>query len=50
MPWDIDDATAVDTLDCDQTYDGMYYDMQGRRTPKPAKGLYILNGKKVMIR
>ena len=50
MAWDIDDATAVESLDCGQTDGGVYYDMQGRRTPKPAKGLYILNGKKVMIR
>ena len=27
-----------------------YYDLQGRRIAKPAKGLYILNGKKVFLK
>ena len=31
--------------------DGPYYDLQGRRVAKPAKsGIYILNGKKVIIK
>ncbi len=29
---------------------GAYYDLQGRRVAQPAKGLYIMNGKKVMIK
>ena len=29
---------------------GAYYDLQGRRVAQPTKGLYILNGKKVMIK
>ncbi len=28
----------------------IYYDLQGRRVAKPAKGLYIVNGKKVIIK
>ena len=28
----------------------VYYDMQGRRVAQPTKGLYIVNGKKVMIK
>ena len=29
---------------------GDFYDLQGRRIDKPAKGLYIVNGKKVVIK
>ena len=29
---------------------GMCYDLQGRRVQNPAKGLYIVNGKKVVIK
>ncbi len=28
----------------------IYYDLQGRRVAKPAKGLYIVNGKKVIVK
>ena len=28
----------------------VYYDLQGRRVAQPAKGLYIVNGKKVVIK
>ena len=27
-----------------------YYDLQGRRVAQPAKGLYIVNGKKMVIK
>ena len=27
-----------------------YYDLQGRRVAQPTKGLYIVNGKKVIIK
>ena len=29
---------------------GQYYDLQGRRVAQPTKGLYIVNGRKVVIR
>ena len=29
---------------------GEYYDLQGRRVAQPTKGLYIVNGKKVVIK
>lgn len=32
------------------TSDNIYYDLQGRRVLYPQKGLYIVNGKKVMVR
>lgn len=30
--------------------DGVYYSLQGTRVQNPSKGLYILNGKKVLIK
>ena len=30
--------------------DGLYYDLQGRRVAKPGRGLYIVNGTKVMVK
>ena len=29
---------------------GIYYDLQGRRIAQPQKGLYIVNGKKVVLK
>ncbi len=30
--------------------DGNYYDLSGRCVVKPTKGVYIVNGKKVLIK
>ena len=30
--------------------DGLYYDLNGRRVKNPTKGLYIVNGKKVLLK
>ena len=30
--------------------DGIYYDLSGRRVSKPTLGMYIINGRKVMVR
>lgn len=32
------------------TVNGEYYDLQGRRVAQPTKGLYIVNGKKVVVK
>ena len=40
----IDEAPAVM-----ERHDAAIYDLQGRRTQTPAKGLYIVNGKKVIL-
>ena len=29
---------------------GQWYDLQGRKVMKPTRGLYIVNGKKVVLR
>ena len=46
-----DDVTAVKGVSSvTAVTDNTYYDLQGRRVENPGKGLYILNGKKVVIR
>ena len=46
-----DEATGIDaTLMNSEKVDGVVYDLQGRRVAQPTKGLYIVNGKKVVIK
>lgn len=43
------DATGIsDIKTTDDSANGIYYDLQGRRVEKPTKGIYIVNGKKVV--
>ena len=30
--------------------DGYYYDLQGRRVQNPTRGIYIHNGKKIVVK
>lgn len=41
-------ATGVSEMKNAGTAEGVYYNLNGMRVEKPAKGLYILNGKKVI--
>ena len=44
-------ATAIKTVNTEVPFiEGAVYDLQGRRVAKPARGLYIVNGKKVMVK
>ena len=43
-------TTGIDGISENEKADGTYYDLQGRRIAQPAKGLYIVNGKKVFIK
>ena len=44
-------TTGIQTIDNGKlTNDNVYYDLQGRRVAQPTKGLYIVNGKKVIIK
>ena len=42
-------TTAVNIVKT-QMADGQYYNLAGQRVSNPTKGLYILNGKKVIIK
>ena len=44
-----DEATGIKTAES-VTERGVVYDLQGRRVAQPARGLYIENGKKVIIK
>ena len=45
------EATGIEMVSGDDEADAVYYDLQGRRVTKPTvKGVYIKNGKKVMVK
>lgn len=44
-----EEATGVNEMKA-QKVDGQFYDLQGRKVANPTKGLYIVNGKKVVIK
>ena len=47
----IDEVTAIrETEAGERNVDNQMYDLQGRRVSNPSKGLYIINGRKVVIR
>ena len=46
-----DDTTGIDEVSSKtEEVRSDYYDLQGRRVAQPTKGLYIVNGKKVIIK
>ena len=48
---DDNETTGIQTVaNSQQSAANSYYDLQGRRVAQPTKGLYIVNGKKVIIK
>ena len=45
-----DDATGISNVNINLNDNDNCYDLQGRKVNKPGKGLYIVNGKKVVIK
>ena len=46
-----DDATAISEAKSQQPMaNGLFFDLQGRKVAQPQKGLYIVNGKKVVMK
>lgn len=45
-------TTGIESIETSKnsTEDGVYYDLQGRRVENPTRGVYIVNGKKVVIK
>ena len=52
LGFDIDgETTAINNLTPSLSKgEGEYYDLQGRKVAQPTKGLYIVNGKKVIVK
>ena len=47
----LDETTSIDAIDNGQwIMDNAVYDLQGRRVENPTNGIYIVNGKKVIIK
>ena len=42
-------TTEIEEITVEKAENNNYYDLQGRRVEKPTKGLYIVNGKKVIF-
>ena len=47
--FDFSGTTAIESIESEQD-EAVYYDLSGRRVENPAKGIYIVNGKKVYIK
>ena len=46
-----DSATGVkEVIEVKEVNDGSFYDLSGRRVAKPTKGMYILKGRKVVVK
>lgn len=43
-------ATAINSTDCQLDNTTALYDLQGRRVARTSKGIYIVNGKKIVIK
>ena len=42
--------TGIDIIATDHNSDGIYYNLQGQPVNNPTTGIYIHNGKKVIVR
>jgi hypothetical protein len=45
-----DETTGIRSIENGEWGIDNYFDLQGRKIAKPAKGLYIKNGKKVVVK
>ena len=45
-----DNTTGIDDVKRESITDGRYYDLKGQQVENPTKGLYIKNGKKVVVK
>jgi hypothetical protein len=47
--FDFGGTTAIDPV-ITEVNDNIYYDLSGRRVENPTRGIYILNGKKILVK
>ena len=45
-----DESSNIDIAKVERFKDNKYYNLQGQPVAKPTKGLYILNGKKIIVK
>ena len=50
ISFDDDDVTSIRSIDNGKLAKENYYDLQGRKVAQPQKGLYIVNGRKVVVK
>ena len=50
ITFDNGDVTGIEAVETQKAFDGAFYNLNGQRVAQPAKGLYIVNGKKVVIK
>lgn len=48
--WFDDETTGIANVNRKQQFSGEYYNLNGQKVAQPTKGLYIVNGKKVVIK
>ena len=48
--WDDDTTTGLDGIGENRNADGTIYNLQGQKVTAPARGIYIINGKKVVVK
>jgi len=48
--WFDDEVTGIEAVKATQKMNGEFFNLAGQRVAQPAKGLYIVNGKKVIIK
>jgi hypothetical protein len=48
--FDDDSTTGISNVNVNENVNGSIFDLQGRKVSTPGKGLYIVNGKKVVIK
>lgn len=45
-----EESTAIQNIESTESNTGIFYDLQGRRVNNPTNGIYIVNGKKAIIK
>lgn len=46
----VQDATAIKSVSSADLHNSIVYDLMGRKVTAPAKGIYIVNGQKILVR